>query len=354
MTIDHGYLTDKERHTVYNKELKYIKKELGSLYKAKKLDGFGTYLFGIVIGQTEDFRFESQLDFESDGEISQRNVYIDAIKKFPWNWASWLDLTTTLKDSSMIQRVLKELPEHIFKPFWTAHAYLEMQLFDHALGIYQMLSESYPTSNYIKAQTAVSAYLAKDFNLSYDLFNNLQRTDPFRTEDMDTFSNLLYIRDDASDLSYLAHKMTSIEKYSVETCCVIGNYYSIKRDHEKALIYFERALKLNPRHLNAWLLSGQEYLEMKNVAAANAAFRKAVDINNRDYRAWYNLAHTYDLLKLHQYALYYYSKACELSKNDPKVWEAMGDCYMETNQESNAEMCFKRAESIKQTKLGKE
>lgn len=38
-----------------------------------------------------------------------------------------------------------------------------------------------------------------------------------------------------------------IDKYRTETCCVIGNYYSLRSQHEKAVVYFQRALKLNPR-----------------------------------------------------------------------------------------------------------
>lgn len=345
-----------ERHTVYNRELKFIKKEFMFLYKQDELDGFCTYLYGIILGQTEDFRLDTALEetLKETENIQQRNVYIEAIQKYPWNWSAWLDLTTTISDSASIQRVSNQLPDHLYKSFWTAHAYLEMQLAEHAMSIYEVLGEQFPSNNYIKAQRAVAAYLDKDFNLSNDLFYDVHACDPYRLENMDSYSNVLYVRNDTSNLSILAHEMMGIEKYSAETCCVIGNYYSIKSDHEKALIYFERAIKLNPRHLNAWILSGHEYLEMKNIAAANAAFRKALDINSRDYRAWYNLGHTYELFKLPQYALYYYSKASELCKNDTKVWEAMGDCFLDTNQEKSAEMCFKRVELLKQNKALKE
>jgi len=46
-------------------------------------------------------------------------------------------------------------------------------------------------------------------------------------------------------LSALAHKCVSIDKYRPESCCVIGNYYSLKGAHEKAVVYFRRALKLD-------------------------------------------------------------------------------------------------------------
>lgn len=41
---------------------------------------------------------------------------------------------------------------------------------------------------------------------------------------MDTLSNLLYVREMKVDLAYLAHEASEIDKYRVETCCVIGKF----------------------------------------------------------------------------------------------------------------------------------
>jgi tetratricopeptide (TPR) repeat protein len=30
----------------------------------------------------------------------------------------------------------------------------------------------------------------------------------------------------------------------------VGNYYSLKAQHERAIMYFQRALKLNPKYLS--------------------------------------------------------------------------------------------------------
>jgi len=58
----------------------------------------------------------------------------------------------------------------------------------------------------------------------------------------------------------------------------LGNYYSLKSEHEKAVTYFRRALKINRNYLAAWTLLGHEYLELKNTHAAVEAYRKAVGI----------------------------------------------------------------------------
>lgn len=331
-----------------------------------KLDGFLTYLYGIILSQLEDASSQSsKIDLKKDShklsklgsnnELFIRNIFIESIKKYPWNWSAWLDLSSTIHDTSTLSRVSDELPDHQFKLFWKAHSLFEMQYYDKALSLYDHLFKMYPNNNYIKAQMASATYYLKQFDVSNALFESLIESDPFRIEHLDIYSNLLYIGEKKAQLSYLAHNVHNINKYCAETCCIIGNYYSIRENHEMAIVYFQRALKLNPKYHTAWLLLGQEYLQKKNTSAAASAFRKAVDINNRDYRAWYNLGLTYELLKLRQYALYYYSKACKLNPLDFKVWDAMGQCFMDNGQTKNAEMCFKRVALLKgQTEVKEE
>ena len=80
-------------------------------------------------------------------------------------------------------------------------------------------------------------------------FKQLSEVDPYRLDNMDTYSDLLYVKEQRVELAHLAHKTNMIDKYRTETCCVIGNYYSLRSQHEKAVVYFQRALKLNPGYL---------------------------------------------------------------------------------------------------------
>ncbi|CAI7812339.1 unnamed protein product [Closterium sp. NIES-54] len=162
---------------------------------------------------------------------------------------------------------------------------------------------------------------------------------------MDTFSNILYVKEDFAGLSHLAHRVTKIDKYRPETCCIVGNYFSLKGRHERAVAYFRRALRLDRCYLSAWTLMGHEYVEMKNSAGAIQAYRRAVDINPRDYRAWYGLGQTYEILAMPYYALYYYRKAASLRPHDSRMWCAMGQCYeaQQLQQPEAAIRCYRRA-----------
>ena len=74
----------------------------------------------------------------------------------------------------------------------------------------------------------------------------------------DIFSNVLYVKEAKAELSHLAHVAFRHGKYRPETCCILGNYYSLKAQHERAVTYFQRALRLDRRFLCAWTLMGHE------------------------------------------------------------------------------------------------
>ena len=64
----------------------------------------------------------------------------------------------------------------------------------------------------------------------------------------------------------------------------IGNFYSIRNDHARAIQYFTRALRMNPDYPAAWILLGHEFVEGKNHAAAINAYREALGKLNDESR----------------------------------------------------------------------
>jgi hypothetical protein len=64
--------------------------------------------------------------------------------------------------------------------------------------------------------------LCSDVDTAITTFRRLQKCDPFRLDNLDTYSNLLYVRELRVELAHLAHQACEIDKYRVETCCVVG------------------------------------------------------------------------------------------------------------------------------------
>jgi anaphase-promoting complex subunit 8 len=160
---------------------------------------------------------------------------------------------------------------------------------------------------------------------------------------LDHYSNILYVMTARPQLAFIAQLATATDKFRPETCCVVGNYYSLKSEHEKAVMYFRRALTLDRSFLSAWTLMGHEYIEMKNTHAAIESYRRAVDVNRKDYRAWYGLGQAYEVLDMSFYALFYYQRAAALRPYDSKMWLAVGTCYAKMNRLQHSIKAMKRS-----------
>ena len=58
----------------------------------------------------------------------------------------------------------------------------------------------------------------------------------------------------------------------------VGNFYSLEGDHDKAVAYFRRAVRLSRHDQSAWILLGHEYLELKNCTMAIEAYNRGLGV----------------------------------------------------------------------------
>lgn len=317
------------KNIVQNRELGRIESLLRS-HPAAGSDGLCLYLLGVILAQR----------LQRKEAVA---VLLQSLNIFPCNWSAWQALQTQLAEQEALSGV--SLPPHWTRSFFHIARCLELQANQEALGRLGDVADLFPASDWVLCYTATAHYNLRNFNIAQELFEELRQRDPHRMEGMDTYSNVLYVKDEFASLSAMAHSAVVTEKYCPESACIVGNYYSMKGDHEKAVTYFRRALKLDRNCLSAWTLMGHEYVELQNISAAIEAYRRAVDVNPRDFRAWYGLGQTYELMHLPYYALYYFRRATQLRPEDARMWCAMGLCYEcdALKLESEALRCYRRA-----------
>ncbi|KAJ1955035.1 Anaphase-promoting complex subunit 8 [Linderina pennispora] len=313
-------------------DLLEIREELEIAQQDLDLDAFGMYLLAAVYKQ------------QGQKEMA-RAMCLQSLHQFEYNWSCWLLLESCVDVRQPLEKLSSELPSG-----WMRHAFLSHLLLDlFSAGTvefdmhYQALERVIPQSLFVLGLRAVRYYNQRDFEQASQVFGELQQVDPYRLDLSDIHSNILYVMEDKARLGSLAHRCAALDRFRPETCCVIGNYYSLRRENEKAVGYFQRALQLDRNYLAAWTLMGHEYMEMKNTAAAVDAYRHAVDVDERDYRAWHGLGQTYELLKMPHYAINYYMRAAALRPYDSRMWRALANCYEQSGQAVRAIDCYKRA-----------
>lgn len=296
------------------------------------------------------------------GLISSRNKNVslaqasfrESLKLFPWNWSCWQELISTFSSFedatlfiSQCQKDDPELADHLvfqcFELVILQEFYQQLASFNEKIAF---LTDIFPTFNFLKVQSFLVAYHELDYFEAEQIFDDILKDDPMRLDDLDTYSNMLYVMEKKSKLSFLAQYSSQIDKFRSETCCIVANYHSMKGEHDKSIMYYKRALALNKNCLSAWTLMGHEFVELKNSHAAIESYRRAVDINPKDFRAWYGLGQAYEVLDMHLYALYYYQRATNLQPMDKRMWQAIGNCYEKIERLHDAVRSFEKALAI--------
>ncbi|MBE7181373.1 MAG: tetratricopeptide repeat protein [Terriglobus roseus] len=319
-----------------NKELAGVIAALDAMLshlRSEERDGSGwlEYLYGVALAKNKN-------------EELAITWLVRAVHLYPYNWGAWQELGSLLGTAEQLQALAQRLPQNIMTFIFHVHVSQELvHVTDRLHAQLDQLQALFPESPFLAAERALLHYHAKDFDEAEAIFSRLLAEHPYRLDHLDTYSNILYVMGLRPKLAFLAHTCTLADKFRPETCVVVGNYYSLLSAHEKAVVYFRRALALDRSFTAAWTLMGHEYVEMKNSHAAIESYRRAVECNRRDYRAWYGLGQTYEVLEMWSYALWYYQRAAALRPYEAKMWMAVGQCFARVGRSSNALRAYKRA-----------
>ncbi|CAF3354286.1 unnamed protein product [Rotaria socialis] len=306
-----------------------LRTELTTNEKTQPLNGYSCYVYALVLKRL--------------GLLNEALPYfVRTVKAVPHLWSAWEDLVTLIDSEQKLHSL--DLPKHWIRNVFYARCYVELHKPELCVYICKELTQiGFHNSTYILLLQAKAYETGAELQLARTCCEDARTIDPYNLDSMDIFSNILFVLEDYHALAGLAQKCIEIEKYRFETCIVVGNFYSIRNDHARAIQYFTRALRMNPDYPAAWILLGHEFVEGKNHAAAINAYREALDLNRRDHRAWYGLGETYEIIKMYNYALYYFKEAFALKPNDSRYSNALGEVYERTQKLHEAKKCYWRS-----------
>jgi len=103
---------------------------------------------------------------------------------------------------------------------------------------------------------------------------------------MEIFSSLLWQLQNSVELSFLAQELFNINSRSPQAWIAIGNLFSLQKERSQALTCFRRAFQLDSTCAYAYTLSGHESIDEDLDKAINF-FQSALRADSRHYNAWY-------------------------------------------------------------------
>ncbi|KAJ2742881.1 anaphase-promoting complex component apc8 [Coemansia sp. BCRC 34301] len=305
-----------------------ISAELLALDAADALDGFGVYLLALAL--------------KASGRRDEaRDACVRSVQMFECNWSAWELLIGLAGAKAKAICPATGWVRHVY----LARALVAAQPAEGAEfgGHVAALERIFGNSGLVLGLRAQRHYHMREYEEGGRGFETLQELDPFGLELSDLHSHILFTIGDGGRLAALAQRCAAVDRFRPETCMVIGNYHSLRGEHDKAAGYFRRAVQLDGSCKKAWVLLGHELMELKNTTGAVDAYRRATDIDASDEHAWYGLGKAYEILAMPHFAMRYFSRAASLSPHDSRMWCALADCYQRTAQPSQAIACYRRA-----------
>ena len=177
-------------------------------------------------------------------------------------------------------------------------------------------------------------------------FRKIRVLAPSRMKDMEVYSTILWHLKRETDLSFLAHELVEADWNSHQAWCVLGNAWSLARDHEQALRCFKRSTQLNPKFAYGFTLQGHEHYENEEYDKALTAYRQAVAADQRHYNAYYGIGRVQMRLGAYDKALSYYHAASTLNPYNAVLICCVGKALEKQKQIRPALEAYRRAVEI--------
>ena len=169
-------------------------------------------------------------------------------------------------------------------------------------------------TGWVQHQVGKAFFEMADYQNAKNALELMQTIEPHRMKGLEILSTTLWHLKEEVDLCYLAQKVIEFDRLAPESWCVVGNCFSLQKEHETALQFFRRSIQLDPRFTYSHTLRGHEYDSNEDFDKAIACFRKAIQSDDRHYNAWYGLGAIYYRQEKYDLAEYHFKRAIAINK----------------------------------------
>ncbi|KAF9466329.1 hypothetical protein BDZ94DRAFT_1187704 [Collybia nuda] len=206
----------------------------------------------------------------------------------------------------------------------------------------EQLPHAHQRTPWVLALVGRAHYEKLDFASADRAFKALRVLDPNRLWDMEVYSTLLWHLQRNVDLSFLAQELLNINPQSPQAWIAIGNLFSLQKERSQALTCFRRAAQLDPTCAYAFTLSGHESIDEDLEKAINF-FQSALRADPRHYNAWYGLGTCYLRMSKIRLAEYHYRKAVEIHPKNAVLLGCVGMAIERRGDRNAALLLFDEA-----------
>lgn len=183
---------------------------------------------------------------------------------------------------------------------------------------------------------AKAHYEKHEYDTAAKLFLDIHRKEPNRIEMMEIYSTVLWHLQREVQLSALAQDLKAQDYQSPITWVVLGNCFSLQKEHESAIKCFERAVQVDPDFAYSYTLLGHELIITEELDKAMSCFRTAILKDPRHYNAWYGIASIYSKQERYSLAEFHFKQALKINPKCSVIMVHIGVMQFSLNKPEQA------------------
>ncbi|XP_068751577.1 cell division cycle protein 27 homolog isoform X1 [Montipora capricornis] len=181
----------------------------------------------------------------------------------------------------------------LLKQIGQAYVYLSSYECKQALNAFLSLAPHHYNTGWVLTQVGRAHFELADYRQAEKVFAKVRQLEPYRIEGMEIYSTTLWHLQNEVTLSALAQDLVENDRSSPQAWCATGNCFSLQKEHDTAIKFFQRAVQVNQAFSYAYTLLGHEYVLTEELDRAMSCFRQAVRTDSRHYNAWYGIGMIY-------------------------------------------------------------
>jgi anaphase-promoting complex subunit 3 len=177
-------------------------------------------------------------------------------------------------------------------------------------------------------------------------FEEAFKLEPYRLEGLEYYSTCLWHTKKQVELCHLAYSALEKSLFAPEPWIILGNCFSLQKEHENALKFFNRAIQLNPSFAYAHTLCGHEYVYNEDFQKGRKCFENALNIDLRHYNAWWGLGYIYYKQEKYDRAVDHFQKAIAINGKNPVLHSYLGMTFAAQDDLLEALKCLQQSEFL--------
>ncbi|CAL1539178.1 unnamed protein product [Lymnaea stagnalis] len=202
---------------------------------------------------------------------------------------------------------------HLLKNIGKAYSSLSRYDCKSSVDLFSELPEHQYNTGWVLCQVGRAYYELTEYQRAARVFEEVRRIEPYHIEGLDFYSSVLWHLHKEVELSLLAQELTAMDKKSAQAWFATGNCFSLQKEHDVAIKFFQRAIQVDPGFVYAYSLLALEYIYLEEFDKALTCFRNAIRLDPRHYQAWYGVGIIYYKQEKFSLAEVHYRKALSIN-----------------------------------------